>query len=96
MNAVAIRDDYLTGRLSQRVTKEDEKIIRKGAQLKATKLSDYVVSAARLQADMDLADQTAIELNDDAMEVFSAALERPAKVVPQLRKLFSKKTMFET
>ena len=79
MNILEIKDRNLANHLSQSVAEEGK----------------CAVNPVRLNADIDFADQTMIELNDDAMNAFSEELERPAKDLPQLRKLFSKKTISE-
>lgn len=92
----AYSDVPLTGRLSIRVRPDDERLIRKAAELSQAKsMSDYLIRSAVIQAKSDLADRTEFKLHSDAVEAFYAALDHPAAPSPALEALFAKKTVFE-
>ncbi|MDP2697577.1 DUF1778 domain-containing protein [Thalassospira sp.] len=95
MNTAA-PEEQLTGRFSIRVTPDDERLIRKGANsAQARNISDYLIQSALIQAKIALADRTVFTLHPDAVAAFYDALDHPAEPAPALRKLFAKKTIFE-
>ena len=92
-----ITEEKLTGRFSLRVNPDDERLIRKGANsANARNISDYLIQSAVSQAKIALADRTEFTLHPDAVDAFYQALDNPPEPTPALRKLFEKKTMFET
>lgn len=87
MTAAMKKVETLTGRLSLRVAPDDEKLIRKGANRKNQKVTEYLIDAARIRAEIDLADRTEFTLAEDKIQLFFEALDKPVKSIPKLRKL---------
>jgi uncharacterized protein (DUF1778 family) len=92
--SVVRKDEPLTGRFSLRVSEQDERLIRHGAKQRAVNVSEYLVHAATVQAEIDLADQQEFTLSEDAVQSFFEALEHPARPVDALTDLFARKTVF--
>jgi uncharacterized protein (DUF1778 family) len=85
----------LTGRFSARVAERDERTIRLGAELRHTNVSEYIINAAKTQAEIDLADRTTFVVSEEKMKEFYEALDRPVEEKPELKRLFAEKTIFD-
>ena len=77
-------------RLNLRVALEDEDLFREAAELEHESLSQFIVESARERAERLLADRTRFVLDDEQWAAFTAALERPAEVVPAVVELFKR------
>ncbi len=77
-----------THRLNLRISAHEDMVLRKAAAEAGESLSEFVVSTARLRAEMLLADRTHFKLSDENWEAFNAWLDRPARVIPGLVDLF--------
>jgi uncharacterized protein (DUF1778 family) len=88
--------DGLTGRLNFRVTPEQERALRDAAALAGESVSGFVLSTAveRAQELLDRANR--IELSDATFRSFVAALDEPAEVVPELERLFKRRSRIPT
>ncbi len=84
-----------TKNLSARLSPDELNLIRRGASLRKVKTSEYLVSAAKVQAEIDLADRADFVLPNDRALAFLKALDRPAQPKPELVELFSTKTVFD-
>jgi len=77
-------------RLNFRVSLADDELFREAAALSDESLSDFIVESTRERAERILADRTRFVLDGEQWESFSAALERPAEVRPELVELFGR------
>lgn len=82
-------------RINFRASAEEERLIRLGAEKRGEKVTRFIVQSACSAAEMALADQKTFELPPAQFARFAEALDRPAKVIPALQKLFSHKSVLE-
>ena len=69
-------------------------LIARAAQVKQTTLTNFMVEHAFAAAQEVLADQVHFSLSPERWEAFCAALDAPPKVIPALRKLLKKPSVF--
>ena len=82
-------------RINFRASAAEERLIRLGAEKRGEKVTRFIVESACSAAEIALADQKHFELAPAQFARFAAALERPAKTIPALRKLFAQKSVLE-
>lgn len=82
-------------RINFRASADEERLIRLGAQKRGEKVTRFIVQSACSAAEMALADQNHFELAPAQFARFAEALDRPAKVIPALQKLFSEESVIE-
>jgi uncharacterized protein (DUF1778 family) len=82
-------------RWNVRVASGDDDLVRQAASLSNRNLSDFVLQAARSEAERVLADRSRFVLDDEAWSEFVALLDRPARVNPGLAKLLATPSAFE-
>mgnify|MGYP000642955758 FL=1 len=85
-----------TRRLDLRLTEEQDALIRRAAEQDARSISDFVLSAATLEAQRRLADQRFFILNEEDHARFEEILEASPTDDPKLRKLFDRPSPFGT
>lgn len=85
-----------TRRLDLRLTETQDTLIRRAAEQEARSVSDFVLSAAALEAQRRLTNQRVFVLNDKQYAHFEAILQAPLKDDPKLRKLFERPSPFGT
>lgn len=85
-----------TRRLDLRLTEEQDALIRRAAKQDARSISDFVLSAATLEAQRRLADQRLFILNEEDHARFEEILEASPTDDPKLRKLFDRPSPFGT
>ena len=85
-----------TRRLDLRLTEEQDALIRRAAEQDARSISDFVLSAATLEAQRRLADQRFFILNDEDHARFEEILAASPTDDPKLRKLFDRPSPFGT
>ncbi len=85
-----------TRRLDLRLTEEQDALIRRAAEQDARSISDFVLSAATLEAQRRLADQRFFMLNEEDHAHFEEILEASPTDNPKLRKLFDRPSPFGT
>jgi len=78
-----------TRRINLRATDRQEKLIRTGAETTGLSMTDFILDSACLQAEHVLADKREFVVSPKQWKVFVAALDRPAKIKPELARLFS-------
>jgi uncharacterized protein (DUF1778 family) len=79
-----------TQRVNLRVAHSDDDLFRRAAALLDESLSEFLVESGRERAERLLADRTTFVLDDTDWTAFTAALDRPAEVRPELVELFSR------
>lgn len=88
--------DALTGRLNFRLTADQERSLRQAAALTGQSISGFVLSSAVEHAHELLQRANTIELSDAAFRKFVAALDEPAQEVPELVRLFKRRSRIPT
>lgn len=74
--------------INVRITPDDLDLIRRGADACGKSLSAFVVEAASYSAQKALLDQRFMHVPADVFDAFNEAVSQPAKVHPELQKLF--------
>jgi uncharacterized protein (DUF1778 family) len=82
-------------RINLRASATEKKLIRLGAQKRGENVSNFILKSACAEAELALADQQHFELPANKFAEFVSALNRPARVVPALKKLFSEPSILE-
>ena len=85
-----------TRRLELRLTEEQNSLIRSAATYTSRSISDFVLSAATLEAQRRLADQRLFILNEEDHARFEEILAASPTDDPKLRKLFERPSPFGT
>jgi uncharacterized protein (DUF1778 family) len=80
-----------TKRINIRATRQQEKLIRTGAETSGSTVTEFILQSACLQAEHVLADKTEFVLSHQKWQAFTEALDRPARVIPELARLFGTK-----
>ncbi len=79
-----------TARLNLRVAERDNELFRRAASAIDESVSDFMLESGRERAERVLADRTQFVLDAEAWDSFTAALDRPAEIRPELVDLFSR------
>lgn len=82
-------------RWNLRVASDDDIVVRKAADESDRDLSEFVRSAAVLEAERILADRRVFGLDDARWDRFVEILDRPPREPAGLRELFSRPSVFE-
>jgi uncharacterized protein (DUF1778 family) len=82
-------------RINFRASALEERLIRLGAETSGQQLTRFIVQSACSAAEMALADQKHFQLAPAQFARFADALDRPAKVIPALQRLFADKSILE-
>ena len=85
-----------TRRLDLRLTEDQDALIRRAAEQDARSISDFVLSAATLEAQRRLADQRLFILNEEDHARFDEIQQAPPTDDPKRRKLFDRPSPFGT
>jgi uncharacterized protein (DUF1778 family) len=75
-------------RFQLRATASEEKLIKVAAERQGVNVTDFIMRSACEKAEQALSEQTRFVLDDRAWKAFLAALDRPPKDKPRLRRLF--------
>jgi uncharacterized protein (DUF1778 family) len=76
-------------RLQLRATASEETLIRVAAERQGVNITDFIMRSACQSAEQALSDQTRFALDGKQWKAFMAALDRPPKRKPRLRRLFT-------
>jgi uncharacterized protein (DUF1778 family) len=82
-------------RIHLRATSAQESLIRAAAERRGVSLTDFVLESACTRAEEAIADQVHFVLSPRQWKAFNDALERPARVLPNLRRLLTEPSVFE-
>jgi len=77
-------------RLEVRVTPEQDALIRQAADLEDTTVTAFVLDTVTTRAKRVVKQHQDLVLSNDTFDRFIAELDKPAKPVPELVKLFKK------
>lgn len=86
--AISTPEQQRDRRFQLRATAAEEELIKVVADRQGVSVTEFILRSARERAEQALADQTRFVLDDRQWKAFMAALDRPAKDKPRLRKLF--------
>ena len=84
-----------SSRIGLRATRDEERLIRLGAERRGETFTRFIVKSACTEAEIALADQKHFNLPPEKFDQFLDALDRPAKVIPALQKLSSESSILE-
>ena len=76
-------------RFQLRATAGEETLIKVAAERHGVNVTDFIIRSACEKAEETLSDQTHFVLNEAQWKQFMAALDRPPREKPRLRRLFS-------
>jgi len=82
-------------RWNLRVAPDDDIVVRKAADEENRELSDFIRSAAVLEAERILADRAVFTLENTQWDRFMEILDRPPRIPSGLEELFSRPSVFE-
>lgn len=82
-------------RLDLRIQKSQKSFLMYAASLCRMKLSSFVLRSAFKTAEEIVTEKAHFALSKKQWQDFCEALDRPARSIPELKKLFSKKTVFD-
>jgi uncharacterized protein (DUF1778 family) len=83
-------------RFNLRATARQEKLIKIAAERQGLNVTDFILESACEKAEEALSAQTRFVLNDKQWKAFMEALDRPPRIIPQVRKLFSGPSVAES
>lgn len=87
--------DPKTERLNLRLSAEDDRMLRRAAEVQHTNVSEFVIRNARLAAEHVLADRTLFSLDEERWTEFVVRLEQPPVRKPELAALLAEPDLFE-
>jgi uncharacterized protein (DUF1778 family) len=79
-----------TARVHLRIAAEDKELFERAGSLHEETLTEFLVESGRERAERLLADRTNFTLEDADWRAFTAALDRPAQVRPELARLLAR------
>ncbi|MGD0301644.1 MAG: DUF1778 domain-containing protein [Bryobacteraceae bacterium] len=82
-------------RINLRAATVQESLIRAAADKRGISLTDFVLESACTRAEETIADQVHFILSEKQWKAFNDALDRPARVLPRLRKLLTEPSVLE-
>ena len=82
-------------RLNLRIAPTVKTMLRKAASLRKYSLTDFVVRSSQDAAEAVLAEQTRFVLPKAQWLAFNAALDAPAREIPELKRLLTEPSVFE-
>lgn len=82
-------------RIDLRISDDQKALLEQAAASQGKKLTDFVIGASTDAAQLALADQNRFALEEEPMRAFLQLLEKDPEVVPGLRRLFDRKSVFE-
>jgi uncharacterized protein (DUF1778 family) len=76
-------------RFQLRATATQESLVKVAAERQGVNVTDFIISSACEKAEQVLSEQTRFVLDEKHWQAFMAALDRPARDKPRLRRLFA-------
>jgi len=96
MTAVASSPTVMrSARLGLRATPEQEKVLRRAADVSRKSLTDFILDSACLAAEQTLLDQRLFMVTGSQYQALLDLLDQPEQDNPGLRELFSRKAPWE-
>lgn len=81
--------------ITLRISTQQKNILSQAAKLRHTTLTNFVIEEAFHAAQDTLADQVKFTLGDEQWQLFIEALDRPARDIPELRKLLTTPSLLD-
>lgn len=81
-------------RIDLRIENSQKEFLIYAASMKNVKLSTFVLDSALREAEGLVANKVHFPLTDHQWKAFRAALDRPAREIPRLKKLFKEPNIF--
>jgi uncharacterized protein (DUF1778 family) len=88
LRTMMVMSETKTQRVHLRVAVGDDELFRSAAAAAEESLSQFLVESGRERAERVLADRTRFVLSPAEWRAFTAALDRPAREIPQVVELF--------
>jgi len=82
-------------RLELRLSKDVKSLLQQAADAMGKKLSEFVVDCARHEAIDVIADRRVFLLDQERMDAFESALNRPTRENPALQRLMAENSIFQ-
>jgi uncharacterized protein (DUF1778 family) len=95
MSKRPVETEVASERLNLRIAPAVRILIRRAAKLRKYSLTDFVVRSSQEAAEAVLAEQTRFDLPKAQWLAFNAALDAPAKEIPELKLLLTEPSVFE-
>jgi uncharacterized protein (DUF1778 family) len=89
------KTEVASERLNLRIPPAAKVMIRNAAKLRKYSLTDFVVRSSMDAAEAVLAEQTRLVLPKAQWLAFNAALDAPAREIPELKRLLTEPSIFE-
>jgi uncharacterized protein (DUF1778 family) len=89
--AISTPNQSRNRRFQLRATVAEETLIKVAADRQGMNVTEFILRSAREKAEQALADQTRFVLDEKQWKAFMAALDRPPKNKPRLRRLFTER-----
>jgi uncharacterized protein (DUF1778 family) len=89
--AISTPDQSRNRRFQLRATATEEALIKIAAERQGVNVTDFIMRSACEKAEQALSDQTRFVLDEKQWKTFLAALDRPPKDKPRLRRLFAER-----
>ena len=86
---------YKDDRIHVRVKKSEKEFLNYAAEQRKVDLSVFVRDSALKEAEEVMAEKVHFSLPDKQWKAFCAALDKPAREIPKLKKLFAKPSIFD-
>jgi uncharacterized protein (DUF1778 family) len=93
--ALKKRSTARSQRINFRASAREKQLIRLGAEKRGEHVTRFIVQSACSAAEVALADQKHFELPAVQFARFTEALDRPAQVIPALKRLLSEESVIE-
>jgi uncharacterized protein (DUF1778 family) len=84
-----------TERFNVRLSEREAKLIRLGAEQRGVNITNFILESACARAAQEIAEARNFELSPKDWQRFSAALDRPVKLKPRLKRLFAEPTVLD-
>ncbi len=81
-------------RIDLRIENSQKNFLIYAASLRNTKLSTFLLDSALKEAEELVASKVHFPLSNQQWEAFFSTLDRPARTIPQLKKLFKEPNIF--
>ena|SRR5438552_3720731 len=89
--AISTPDRSRNRRFQLRATATEEALIKIAAERQGMNVTDFIMRSACEKAEQALSDQRRFVLDEKQWKTFLAALDRPPKDKPRLRRLFAER-----
>ena len=84
-----------SARINLRVGAKVKTILVRAARSQGLKLTEFMVKSSQIAAETALAERTRFVLPADKWQQFNAALDAPARQIPELKKIFTETSIFK-